>query len=213
MGYLGGEHSTLIHAVTRLCPTNEKVTVYEAETGMIPNLDDIPPVGCFAIRFLDKLDRKDFKLSPANQATLRHVFGSVIQVGSDAYVTARHNVSYVLDHFPHSNKSHSSSAELSWLHTLLAKSQNKEGSVSSDKSASEIEDVSLYCAESFVEGVGTPEICLNDKQNSDKGTDINQEVQIALQQLAIPVRETRATAKSKADTEDASFLTLSSLHF
>jgi len=151
MGYLGGEHSTLIHAVTRLCPTNKKVTVYEAETGMIPNLDDIPPVGCFAIRFLDKLDRKDFKLSPANQAgvfmgyaTLRHVFGAVIQVRSNAYVTARHNVSYVLNHFPHSNKSHSSNAELSWLHTLLAKSQNKEGSVSSDKSASEIEDVSLY---------------------------------------------------------------------
>jgi len=46
----------------------------------------------------------------------------------------------------------------------------------------------------------------------DKGTDINQEVQIALQQLVIPVRETRATAKSKADTTDASFLTLSSLH-
>ena len=30
------EHSTWIHAVTRLCPTNKKVTVYEAETGMIP---------------------------------------------------------------------------------------------------------------------------------------------------------------------------------
>jgi len=84
------EHSTLIHAVTRLCSTNKKVTVYEAETGMIPNLDDIPLVGCFAMRFLDKLDRKDFKLSPANQAgvcmwyaTLRHVFGVVIQVDDD----------------------------------------------------------------------------------------------------------------------------------
>ena len=64
----------------------------------------------------------------------------------------------------------------------------------------------------FVEGVRTSEIFWNDNQTSDKGTDINQEVQIALQQLAIPVRETRATAKSKADTEDASFLTLSSLH-
>ena len=108
-------------------------------------------------------------------------------------MTARNNVNYVLDHFPHSNKSHSSNAELSWLHTLLAKSQNKEGSVSSDKSASEIEDVSLYCAESFVEGVGTPEIFLNDNQTSDKGTDINQEVQIVLLQLAIPVRETCST--------------------
>jgi len=158
------EHSALIHAVTCLCPTNKKVTVYEAETGMIPYLDYISPVGCFAIRFLDKLDRKDFKLSPATQArdfmgyaTLRHVFGAVIQVGCNAYVTARHNVSYVLDYFPHSNKSYSSHAEFSWLHTLLAKSRNKEGSVSSDKSASEIEDVSLYCAESFVKGVGTPE--------------------------------------------------------
>jgi len=64
----------------------------------------------------------------------------------------------------------------------------------------------------FVEGVRTSEIFWNDNQTSDKGTDINQKVQIALQQLAIPVRETRATAKSKADTEDASFLTLSSLH-
>jgi len=186
---------------------------------MISNLKDIPPMGCFAIRFLDKLDRKDFKLSPANQAgvfmryaTLRHVFGAVIQVGSNAYVTARHNLIYVLDHFPHSNKSHSSNAELSWLHTLLAKPQNKEGSVSSDKCASKIEDVSLYCAESFVEGVGTPEIFLNDNQTSDKGTDINQEVEVALQQLAILVGETRATAKSKADTEDAGFLTLSSIH-
>ena len=83
-------------------------------------------MGCFAIRFLDKLDRKDFKLSSANQAgvfigyaTFQHVFGAVIHVGSNAYVTARHNVSYVLDYFPHSNKSHSSNAESSWLHTLL----------------------------------------------------------------------------------------------
>ena len=118
----------------------------------------------------------------------------------------------MLDHFPHSNKSHSSNAELSWLHTLLAESQNKEGSGSSDKLASEIEDVSLYCAESFVEGVETHEIFLNNNQTSDKRDEINQEVQIALQQLAIPVRETGATAKSKADTEDASFLSLISLH-
>ena len=38
------EHSTLIHAVIRLCPTNKKVqlkvTVYEAETGMIPSKTD-----------------------------------------------------------------------------------------------------------------------------------------------------------------------------
>ena len=53
---------------------------------------------------------------------------------------------------------------------------------------------------------------MNDNQTSDKGTDINQEIQIALQQLAIPVPETRATAKSKADNEDDGCLILSSLH-
>ena len=147
-------------------------------------LRPVPLVGCFAIRFLDKLDRNDFKLSPANQAgvfigyaTLRHVFSVVIQVGSNTYVTTRHNVSYVLDHFPHSNKSHTSNAELSWLHIPLSQSQNKGGSMSSDKFASEIEDIPLYCVDSFVEGVKTPGIFLNDNQTSDKGTDINQEIQ------------------------------------
>ena len=85
--------------------------------------------------------------------------------------------------------------------------------MSSNKSASEIEDMSLYCAESFVEGVGTPEILLNDNHTSDKGNDINQDVQIALQQLAIPVRETRATTKSKAVDEDNSFLTMMMIAF
>jgi len=67
------EHSILIHAVTRLCPTNKKVTVYETETGMIPNLDEIPPVGCFAIRFLDKLDKLDRVISSSHQP-IRPVF-------------------------------------------------------------------------------------------------------------------------------------------
>jgi len=68
MGYLGGAFYQGIHTVKWSCPTNKKVIVYEAETGTISNLNDIPQVGCFAIRFLDKLDKKDFKLLPANQA-------------------------------------------------------------------------------------------------------------------------------------------------
>ena len=58
------EHSSLFKAVTQSCPTDDSITKYEAETGMIPDLDPIPPLGCFGFRYLSKLDRKDFKLSP-----------------------------------------------------------------------------------------------------------------------------------------------------
>jgi len=67
-----GEHCTLLNAVMQSCPTDHGITVYEAGTGLIPNLDILPPLGCFGVRYLRKLDRKDFKLypnlNPKNQA-------------------------------------------------------------------------------------------------------------------------------------------------
>ena len=63
-----GEHCSLLNAVTRSCPTDDSITMYEAEAGMIPDLDPIPPLGCFGLRYLSKLDCKDFKLSHKNQA-------------------------------------------------------------------------------------------------------------------------------------------------
>jgi len=211
------EDSTLIHAVTRLCPTNKKATVYEAKTGMIPNLDDVPLLICFVLQFAFSTNLLDFKLSPSNQAgvfmgyaKLRHVFGAVIQVGQ-RLCDSTSRCKLCVASFPSFQQvTFLKCCELSWLLTLSSYSQNKEGSVSSDKSASEMEYLSLYSAESFVEGVGPPEIFLNNNQTYDKEIDINHKEQIALEQLTIPVFE--ATAKSKADNEDDSFLTLSSLH-
>ena len=54
--------------MTQSCPTDHGITIYEAETGLIPDLDALPPLGCFGVRYLSKIDRKDFKLSPKNQA-------------------------------------------------------------------------------------------------------------------------------------------------
>jgi len=54
--------------VTQSCPTYHGITIYEAEAGLIPDLDALPPLGCFGVRYLSKIDRKDFKLSPKNQA-------------------------------------------------------------------------------------------------------------------------------------------------
>ena len=63
-----GKPCSLLNAVTQSCPTDHGFTIYEAETGFIPDLDVLPLLGCFGIRYLSKLDRKDFKLSLKNQA-------------------------------------------------------------------------------------------------------------------------------------------------
>ena len=76
--------------------------------GEIPNLDAIPEVGCFAVRYLAKIKKQDFQLSPKNEAgvfvrfvTLQGTYGSVLLVGDKKYVVARENVSHVQqDHFP-----------------------------------------------------------------------------------------------------------------
>ena len=48
---------------------------------MIPDLDLIPTPGCFGFRYLSKLDRKDFKLSPKNQAGVLLAFATLVKGG------------------------------------------------------------------------------------------------------------------------------------
>ena len=63
-----GEHASLLNACLYPCPSNPSITIYECETGEIPNLDAIPEVGCFAVRYLAKIKKQDFRLSPKNEA-------------------------------------------------------------------------------------------------------------------------------------------------
>jgi len=100
-----GEHCSLINAVTQSCPTDSSITIYEAESGMIPDLDKIPPFGCVAIRYLRKLDRKDFKLSPKNQdgvffgfATFSNgTYRSVLLIGDRRFVVAKKTMDFFHD--------------------------------------------------------------------------------------------------------------------
>jgi hypothetical protein len=58
-----GEHATLANACLIPCPVDKNITIYECETGAIPNLDAIPEIGSFAVRHLAKIKKSDFKLS------------------------------------------------------------------------------------------------------------------------------------------------------
>jgi len=73
-----GEHCTLLNAVTQSWPTDHCITIYEAQTVLIPDPDALPPLLCFGARYLSKLDRKDFKLSRKNQAVVSLGFATFI---------------------------------------------------------------------------------------------------------------------------------------
>jgi hypothetical protein len=98
----------LINAVTQSCPTDDSITIYEAESGGILDLDKIPPLGCFGIRYLSKLDRRDFKLSPKNQAGVFLGFatlsnstdGSVLLIGDRRLVMAKETMDFIHNCFP-----------------------------------------------------------------------------------------------------------------
>ena len=104
--HIVGEYLTLVTSCTRASPLNKQISCHEAATSELPDLDMLPPVGCMAIRNLDKIDRSDFKLSPANEAAvfiglahLGETFGSVLMT-EKSLVVARDNVHYLKDYFP-----------------------------------------------------------------------------------------------------------------
>ena len=133
---LVGEHCSLLNAVTQSCPTDHGIPIYEAETGLIPDLDALPPLGCFGVRYLSRIDRKDFKLSPKNQAgvflgfaTLRLLngtYGSILLIGNRRIVVAKETMDFIHDLFPLKHAP-SANSEYAWLHRLLKryKSQKK----------------------------------------------------------------------------------------
>ena len=120
--------------MTQSCPTDHGITIYEAETGLIPDLDALPPLGCFGVRYLSKIDRKDFKLFPKNQAgvflgfaTLRNgTYGCILRIGDRRIVAVKETIDFIHDLFPLKHAP-SANSEYAWLHRLLKryKSQKK----------------------------------------------------------------------------------------
>jgi len=68
----------------------------------------MPPLGCFGVQYLSKLDRKDFKLSPKNQAGVFLGFaifrngthGSIQLIGDRRIVVATETMDFVHYLFP-----------------------------------------------------------------------------------------------------------------
>ena len=119
-----GEYLTLMDCCIRASPLSKEISCHEAATSELPDLDQLKPVGCFAIRHADKLARSDFKLSPANDcgtfiglAHLGETFGAVLMTDK-SLIIARDNISYIVDLFPLTKKP---PAHKSWnhLHKLL----------------------------------------------------------------------------------------------
>ena len=119
-----GEYLTLMDCCIRASPLSKEISCHEAATSELPDLDQLKPVGCFAIRHADKLARSDYKLSPANDcgtfiglAHLGETFGAVL-LTDKSLVVARDNISYIVDLFPLTRKP---PAHKSWahLHRLL----------------------------------------------------------------------------------------------
>jgi len=135
-----GEHCSLLNAVTQSCPTDHGITIYEADTDLIPDLDALPPLGCFGVRYLSKMDRKDFKLFPKNQAgvflgfaPLRNsTYGSILLIGDRRIVVAKETMVFIHDLFPLKHAP-SANSEYAWLHRLLKRYKSlKKNSLTDD---------------------------------------------------------------------------------
>jgi len=126
-----GEHCSLINAKTQSCPTDSSVTIYEAESGMIPDLDKIPPSGCFGIMYPGKLGRNDFKFLPKNQAgkflgftiLSNGTHGSVFLNSDRRLVEAKETMDFIHDCFPPKEEP-SSNPEYVWVHNLFRRNRS-----------------------------------------------------------------------------------------
>ena len=190
---------------------DESITIYECETGEIPNLDAIPEIGSFAVRFLAKIKKSDFKLSPKNQAgvfvgfaTLKGTYGSVLMVGEGKYVVAREHVNYVQDHFP-LQKEKSANPELDWLHRLLgrhndnelAAAEQDEGGISrGPQGSTERQEEEVAFDPSLLASEGTA----SGAEDDSDGLESDDGVKAVLEQLDEPIPQLSQNTPAVGDT-------------
>ena len=120
------QHAALLNACTSPSICAPEMTIFEADTGVVPDLAVFPPPGCFCIRYRTKIDRADHKLDAQNEAGvflgfghLDNMFGACILVNK-SLVVARNNVAFVESVFPFKEKK-SSFTHWESLHKLLGR--------------------------------------------------------------------------------------------
>jgi hypothetical protein len=100
------QHVALLNVCTSPGTCDPSITIFETDTGFVPDLDVFPPPGCVCIRYRDKIERTDVKLDAQNEpgvflgfVHLENTFGAVILV-KESLVVVRQNVSFVESVFP-----------------------------------------------------------------------------------------------------------------
>ena len=152
-----GEHATLINMMTSPSIRNPDITIFEDLFGAIPNLDLLPPVGCFAVRLMDKGYRLDTKLDPVNQAGVflgfahwEGIYGSQILVSDNTIVTARYQVAYDENLMPLIN-SDVSNPRMKHLQKLLGRGPSSDLMPGSDSGSSILEQADEPIAPLYVD--------------------------------------------------------------
>jgi hypothetical protein len=129
------EHCVVLNAVTSPAVDEPTKTIFEATYGQPPDYDALPPVGCYAVRLLEKQHRKDFRFDLANQsgiflgyATYNNIYGAVL-FAEKALVVGRLQIAFDPNFFPLIDKS-SDNPRYKFLHALLGR-----GSATTDAAA------------------------------------------------------------------------------
>jgi hypothetical protein len=118
------EHAALVNSMITPSISDKTKTIFEAVWDAIPNIDLVPPVGCFCARLMDNSAREDWKLDPKNQSGVflgfshrRNIYGSQILVDK-AIITAKHQIAYDVDLFSFLQRDNSND-RMQFLQSLL----------------------------------------------------------------------------------------------
>jgi hypothetical protein len=97
------QHVELLNVCTSPSIYDPPITIFEADTGVVPDFAVYSPPGCFCIRYREEIERADVKLDAQNEPGVflgfGHPSGAVILV-KQSLVVARHNVAVVESVFP-----------------------------------------------------------------------------------------------------------------
>lgn len=115
------EHGVLLNAVASPAIDETTKTIFETTCNQPPDYDAIPPVGCFAVRLLEKQHRKEFCFGLTDRfffgySTESNIHGAVL-LAEKAQVLGRIQVTIDPNLFPLTDK-RSDNPRYKLLHTL-----------------------------------------------------------------------------------------------
>ena len=108
------EHASLVNSMINPSIYDETKTIFEAVWGLPPNVDLIPPIGCFCARITESNKvRVDSKLEPKNEAGVflgfahnKNTYGAQILI-EKAVITANQQIAYDTELFPFTSENNS----------------------------------------------------------------------------------------------------------